>query len=72
MWMKGVRKFKGLRFILVNSQIFNSFMAFVSIVVKATKHYNGSHYNRNHTIYVFTNWKLHDIMVNIDSMFHAY
>ena len=38
MWLKRVRKFKGLRFILVNSQIFNFFMALVSIVVKATKH----------------------------------
>ena len=36
MWLKGVRKFKGLRFILVNSQIFNFFMALVSIVVKTT------------------------------------
>ena len=36
MWLKGVRKFKGLRFILVNSQIFNFFMALVSIVVKKT------------------------------------
>ena len=35
---KGVRKFKGLRLILMNSQIFNFFMAFVTIVVKATKH----------------------------------
>ena len=33
-----VRKFKGLKFILVNSQIFNFFIAFVSNVVKATKH----------------------------------
>ena len=31
---KGVRKFKGLRLILMNSQIFNFFMAFLSIVVK--------------------------------------
>ena len=29
---------KGLRLILVNSQIFNFFMAFVTIVVKSTKH----------------------------------
>ena len=35
---KGVRKFKGLRLILVNSQIFNFLMVFVTIVVKATKH----------------------------------
>ena len=31
-------KFKQLRLILVNSQIFNFFMAFVTIVVKVTKH----------------------------------
>ena len=36
---KGVRKFKRLRLILVNSQIFNFFlMDFETIVVKATKH----------------------------------
>ena len=35
---KGVRKFKRLRLILVNSQIFNFLMAFETIVVKATKH----------------------------------
>ena len=35
---KGVRKFKGLKLILVNSQIFNFLMVFVTIVVKATKH----------------------------------
>ena len=39
-WRGGgeIRKFKGLRLILVNSQIFNFFMAFVTIVVKATKY----------------------------------
>ena len=30
MWLKEVRKFKGLRFILVNSQIFNFFMTRVN------------------------------------------
>ena len=35
---RGVRKNKGLRLILVNSQIFNFFMTFVTIVVKSTKH----------------------------------
>ena len=35
---KGVRKFKGLRLILVNLQIFNFFMAFVTVVVKTTKY----------------------------------
>ena len=30
MWLKEVRKFKGLRFILVNSKIFNFFMARVN------------------------------------------
>ena len=35
----GIRKFKGLRLILVNSKKFNFFfMAFVTIVVKATKY----------------------------------
>ena len=35
---KGVRKFKGSRLILLNSQILIFFMAFVTIVVKVTKH----------------------------------
>ena len=34
MSLKGFMKFKQLRLILVNSQIFNFFMAFLSIVVK--------------------------------------
>ena len=33
-----VSKFKGLRLILVNSQIFNFFYGFLSIVTNATKH----------------------------------
>ena len=36
--LKGVRKLKGLRLILVNSQIFNFFMNFVTIVVKTIKY----------------------------------
>ena len=37
MSLKGIKKFKGLRLILVNSKIFNFLMVFVSIVVKTTK-----------------------------------
>ena len=36
--LKGVRKLKRLRLILVNSQIFNFFMTFVTIVVKTIKY----------------------------------
>ena len=35
---KGVSKLKGLRLILVNSQIFNFFMTFMLIVVKTIKY----------------------------------
>ena len=38
MWIKGVRKFKGLRFILVNSQIFNFFYGFCDNCCQTTKH----------------------------------
>ena len=43
--LKGVRKFKGLRLILVNSHIFKkkNFMVFVSIVVIATKYKEECH-----------------------------
>ena len=34
MWLKGVRKFKGLRFILVNSQIFNFLWFLCQLLLK--------------------------------------
>ena len=41
MSLKGVRKFKGLRLILVNSK--KKYMVFVSIIVRATKYEKECH-----------------------------